>query len=60
MACRALHCGLRQHLSDDLHVLTLSPALISAPPIELWPQIITRTAVPGDVEAHVLSELARK
>jgi hypothetical protein len=58
MACRAIHCGLREHLNDDLHVVTLSPTLIGAPPIELWPQIITRAAVPGDVQAHVLSELA--
>jgi hypothetical protein len=60
MACRAIHCGLREHLSDDLHVVTLNPALIGAPPIELWTQIITRAAVTGDVEAHVLSELLRK
>ena len=27
--CRAQHCGLRQHLNDDLHVVTLSPMLIA-------------------------------
>ena len=40
--CRALHCGQRQHLNDDLQVVTLCPALISAPPIELWPRFVTR------------------
>jgi hypothetical protein len=26
MACRALSCGLRQHLNDDLQIVTLSPS----------------------------------
>jgi hypothetical protein len=28
IACRALSCGLRQHLKDDLQVVTLSPTLV--------------------------------
>ena len=44
VACRALHCGQRQHLNDDLQIVTLSPALISAPPIDLWPRIVRRCA----------------
>jgi hypothetical protein len=59
MACRAQHCGLREHLNDDLEVLTLSPALISAPPIELWPHMIARDAAPADVEELVLAKLAK-
>jgi hypothetical protein len=35
VACRALSCGLRQHLNDDLQIVTLSPTLVSAPPIDL-------------------------
>ena len=35
--CHAQHCGLRDHLNDDLDVVTLSGELIAAPPIELWP-----------------------
>jgi hypothetical protein len=30
VACRALSCGLRQHLNDDLQIVTLSPVLVSA------------------------------
>ncbi len=56
VACRALHCGQRQHLNDDLQIVTLSPALISAPPIDLWPRIVRRCAVPPDTEA-LLAEL---
>ena len=51
VACRALHCGQRQHLNDDLQIVTLSPALISAPSIDLWPRIIRRDTVPTDIEA---------
>jgi hypothetical protein len=35
VARRALSCGLRQHLNDDLQIVTLSPTLVSAPPIDL-------------------------
>jgi hypothetical protein len=41
-ACRAEHCGRRQHLNDDLHVVTLSSDLITAPPVDLWPKIVRR------------------
>jgi hypothetical protein len=27
VACRALNCGLRQHLNDDLQIVTLSPTI---------------------------------
>src|SRR5271165_378969 len=56
VACRALQCGQRQHLNDDLQIVTLSPTLISAPPIDLWPRIVRRSAVPPDTEA-LLAEL---
>ncbi len=57
VACRALNCGRRQHLNDDLQIVTLSPALIAAPPIDLWPRIVTRHAVPADTEVLLLFEL---
>ena len=57
VACRANNCGRRQHLNDDLHVVTLKPELIRAPPIDLWPKVIRRVAVPGDVEEILLAEL---
>jgi hypothetical protein len=51
VACRALSCGQRQHLNDDLQIVTLSPTLISAPPIDLWPRFVARCAVPADTQA---------
>jgi hypothetical protein len=57
--CRAQHCGRREHLNDDLHVVTLSPQLIAAPPIDLWPRIARRVAVPDDTEALLVSELEK-
>jgi hypothetical protein len=55
--CRAQHCGLRQHLNDDLHVVTLKANLIAAPPVELWPRVIRRVALPADTEALLVAEL---
>ena len=57
-ACRAQRCGERAHLNDDLHVVTLAPALIASPPVELWPEIRRRAPVPGDVEELLLAGLA--
>ena len=56
-ACLAEHCGRREHLNDDFHVVTLSNELLAAPPIELWPNIVRRVMVPPDVEAILLTEL---
>ena len=57
VACRALSCGLRQHLNDDLHLVTLSPTLVGAPPIELWPHVVARCTVPADTQALLLALL---
>jgi hypothetical protein len=59
-ACFAQHCSSREHLNDDLHVVTLSEQLIAAPPITLWPQVVRSNAVPPDVEALLLTELERE
>jgi hypothetical protein len=59
-ACRAQHCGRRDHLNDDLHILTLPPDLIAAPPLELWRSVIRRVTVPADVEAFLLADLESK
>jgi predicted nucleotidyltransferase len=55
--CGAQNCGQRQHLNDDLQVVTLKPNLIAAPPIELWPQVVRRVAVPTDTEALLVGKL---
>ena len=59
VACRAQHCGLRAHLNDDLHVVTLSKDLLASPPIELWPNIVRKLTVPADVEETLLTKLER-
>ena len=56
-ACLAQHCGLRQHLNDDLQVVTLSKELLAAPPIELWPSVVRRLTAPPDVEGLLLTKL---
>lgn len=55
--CRARHCGARPHLNDDLDIVTLAPGLISAPPIVLYPTIVSTGEVPGDVESLLLAPL---
>lgn len=57
VACRALSCGLRQHLNDDLQIVTLSPAVVGAPPIDLWPRIVARCVVPADTHALLVAQL---
>ena len=58
--CRAQHCGGRQHLNDDLQIVTLAPGLIASPPIELWPRIVRSVPVPVDTEELLLAELVKE
>ena len=55
--CHAQHCGDKDHLNDDLHVVALSKDLIAAPAVDLWPKVVRRVAVPGDVEEILLTNL---
>src|SRR6516164_592590 len=57
--CHSRSCGKRQHLNDDLQIVTLSSALIASPPIDLWPIIIRRVPVPDDTEKLLLAELEK-
>ena len=57
VACRALSCGLRQHLNDDLQIVSLSPTLVGAPPIDLWPRMLARCVVPADTQALLVAKL---
>ncbi len=59
-SCDALHCGQRPYLCDDLDAVCLRSSLIAAPPIELWPQVVTRVSAPMDVEAGVLAPLRQQ
>jgi len=53
-SCDALHCGQRLYLHDDLGAIKLAGDLITAPPIELWPQVIARVPIPQDVEQGLI------
>jgi hypothetical protein len=52
-SCDARHCGRRPHLHDDLDALTLSPGIIAAPPVTLWPAVERRSHLPPDLEEVV-------
>ena len=56
-ACGSARCGRCQHLSEDFETVTLGSDLIREPPIELWPDIVRRVAVPADVETLLLARL---
>jgi hypothetical protein len=53
-SCDARHCGRRQFLHDDLDDVTLDAAIINAPPLELWPNIVRRIELPKDVEEQLV------
>ena len=55
--CRARNCGVREHLNDDLDIVTLSHELITAAPADLWPNVVRRVTLPSDVEALLLAKL---
>jgi hypothetical protein len=57
-SCDARHCGRRPFLHDDLDCVSLPDCLVSAPPIELWPQFRCRVTIPEDVQRLLLSPLA--
>lgn len=53
-SCDARHCGRRAFLHDDLDDVTLGKTLTTAPPLELWPNIIRRVDLPQDVELQLV------
>jgi hypothetical protein len=57
--CEAHHCGERDHLNDDLHLVTLGPELTRSPPFVLWPEIHRARKAPQDVERLLLEPLER-
>ena len=44
-------------LNDDLQDVNLSSSLVASPPIELWPSVVRRIAVPPDVDDVLLGTL---
>ncbi len=55
--CQAHHCGERQHLNDDFHLITLTAETIRDAPFELWPRVERRGPAPEDVEQLLLVKL---
>ena len=56
-SCDAQNCGKRPFLYDDLQEIKLTKNLLSKPPLELWPQVVTRVTVPNDVAKRVIRPL---
>jgi hypothetical protein len=59
-SCDALNCGRRAHLHDDLRNVTLNRDLVANPPLELWPEVVTHSAPPADVEETLLQPLRKE
>jgi hypothetical protein len=56
-SCDARHCGRRAFLHDDLDDVTLDASLITAPPLDLWPNVVQRVPLPRDVEVGLVRPL---
>ena len=50
VACRGHQCGRGTRICDDFDELNLDSALLSEPPLELWPAVVRRARIPQDVE----------
>ena len=50
--------GAGPFLHDDLDVVTLDRGLVEAPPLELWPTVVPRAPLPGDVKTELVQPLA--
>ena len=50
MSCYADHCGRRPHLYDDLRVIALTQSVVSDPPLQLWPTVVSQDGLPHDVQ----------
>jgi hypothetical protein len=57
LACQAQQCGRRELLCDDLQNVNLPSTLVAAPPIEIWPVVVRRVAIPADVARILLRPL---
>lgn len=55
--CQAVHCGRRPFLFDDLHIVRLPRSIVTSPPVDLWPRLITRVQIPADLEDGLINPL---
>lgn len=56
-SCQAQHCGRREYLSDDLQDVCLGSSVVAEPPLELWPKLVARVELPGDVIDELMDRL---
>jgi len=59
-SCDARSCGERQHLRDDLDILTLPGPVMRRPPFILWPTVVRDAPAPPDVDALLLTPLEQR
>lgn len=59
-SCEAWNCGRHLFLYDDLDNVKLAEKVIAEPPVELWPQVITRVPVPDDLMERVIRPLQKE
>jgi predicted nucleotidyltransferase len=55
--CFGTHCRAGNWVCNDLDVVTLSDDLVREPPLEVWPTLVVRTALPRDL-ADVFAKVA--
>ncbi len=48
-SCDAWNCGVRHYLHDDFGDIRLHPRLVKEPPLEIWPLVVYRQEVAGDL-----------
>jgi predicted nucleotidyltransferase len=53
--CSGNQCHLGSRICDDLDIVRLDRKLVEAPPLELWPQLTCRKAIPDDVRKVLLN-----
>ena len=54
VSCDTYHCEQRVYLHDDLGDIQLDPHLVKEPPLEVWPNIVTRGKIADDVLAALV------
>lgn len=52
-SCDALHCGRRHYLHDDFNDIRLKTTVVREPIVEVWPKVVCRQQIPGDLQAYL-------
>ena len=49
LACRGTQCRPGNWICNDFHEVRLAKQLVAEPPLELWPRVAIRAALPKDI-----------